>query len=186
MHIKPDNYDALKNAHEWLMHQQLGKDPQGRYYASYLLAEFRDEKSLNKFIKFSNSHATIGDLNISLTDKLSKVYNKVVERLSKVGNREELYTKYGFDTKFASHAIRLLLEGKEYLETGGIEFPLKDAPLLLDIRNGKYSRDKIIQLSNELTKELDSIVIDCKLPSSPRQNEINNFLMETVQEFWNR
>ena len=184
MHIKPDNYDALKKANDWLMHQQLGKDSGGRYYASYLLAEFRDNKTLNPFIKFYDSHATIGDLNISLTDKLSKVYNKVVDRLSKVGNREELYTKYGFDTKFGGHAIRLLLEGKEYLETGTLEFPLKESSLLLDIRNGKYPKEQIISMSNDLTKELDSLIENCKLPAHPRTKDINNFLISTVEQFW--
>ena len=36
-----------------------------------------------------------------------------------------------------SHAIRVLLEIKELLDTGNIQFPLKDKDFLLDIKLGK-------------------------------------------------
>lgn len=118
-HIKVENYDALKKAYGWLYDKMFNKEEAGR-----LLAEFRNDNI--KGIIFHQHHANIGDLNISLTDKLTKVYNKVEQRIGKVGNREELYTKYSADVKFLMHACRLLIEGKELLSTGNLVFPLKE------------------------------------------------------------
>ena len=83
-------------------------------------------------ISFHSDFASIGGLNFNLNVKISDVYNSVCERLKKASHRSEGWTKYGLDLKFCSHCIRLMLEGKELLETGKIEFPLKDRELLLD------------------------------------------------------
>ena len=175
-HIKVDNYDSLHFANEWLFNQQFEN-------AGRLLAEFRNANI--KGIKFYEHHATIGDLNISLTDKLSKVYNKVTERISKVGNRKELYTKYGYDPKFLSHCVRLLLEGKELLETGNLIFPLTDRKFLLEIRNGKHKPDDIIAYAESLISQLDTGYYKTELPSKPRFDVINKLLISMIEECWN-
>ena len=188
MIIKTDNYTGLKAFDEWL--ENFTYDPrlcclsEHYYKTNQLLAELRNEGSLKGIVKFHEHHALVGDINISLTDKLSKVRNKITERLSKVGNREELYTKYGYDTKFGMHLVRLMLEGKELLETGKLEYPLKDRDMLMDIRNGKWKREDIIAYSEQLEAELDNIKTD--LPSKPRYEEIEKLLISMVEEFWER
>lgn len=102
MMIKTDNYTGLNAFYAWLIGYTLNPREQemetGKYFTNQLLAELRGKNLPG--IKFHEHHAQVGDMNISLTDKLSKVIAKVRERLSKVGNREELYTKYGYDVKF--------------------------------------------------------------------------------------
>jgi predicted nucleotidyltransferase len=172
MTIKTGNYTDLVQAHDWLSELMYSREKAGS-----LLAEYRTSGSPG--FQFYQSHATVGDINISLTDKMSKVYNKVVDRLSKVGNREELYTKYGYDVKFGMHCARILLEGIELMKTGTIEFPLKEAPLLKDIRAGKYRQEEIVQMCEEFTKELDTM--ETVLPSRPRYAEIETLLMNILQ-----
>lgn len=41
-------------------------------------------------------------------------------------NRPELVEKYGFDTKFAMHAIRLGFQGVELAETGRLSLPMRE------------------------------------------------------------
>jgi uncharacterized protein len=188
MTIKTDNYTNLHLFSAWL--DENMRNPREEtcstpddIFANQLLAELRTKNVAG--VKFHEHHALVGDINISLTDKLSKVNAKVKERLSKVGNREELYTKYGYDTKFGMHLVRLMLEGRELLSTGNLEYPLKDREMLLDIRNGGWAREDIISYSEELEKEIESLEPTSILPSRPRYDEIEKLLIRMVKAFWN-
>ncbi|MDB4311979.1 nucleotidyltransferase domain-containing protein [bacterium] len=61
--------------------------------------------------------------------------------------RSELEEKYGYDTKHASHLIRLLRMGEEVLTTGKVNVERADAQELLDIRHGKYTYDEILAMA---------------------------------------
>jgi len=61
-------------------------------------------------------------------------------------DRASLEAKFGYDTKHAMHLVRLISEGNELLTTGNITFPRPDAEELLDIRNGKYSYDALMNI----------------------------------------
>ncbi|NCQ52087.1 hypothetical protein GW796_09370 [archaeon] len=177
MHIKADNYTILKNSQEWLA-TLLEKNNK-----KCLLAEFKND-NFPEGIKFFEQHAKIGDLNISLKEYIYKVKDKIDERMAKVGNRKELITKYGFDSKFGMHCCRLMLEGLELIKTGNLIFPLKEKALLLDIRNGKYSKEEVLAIADELKLELDSIEKSVFLPKVPNFDNINNYLINTVQTAW--
>ena len=187
MLIKTDNYTNLNLFNNWIEENIVESNQPslfkpGKFLSSNLLAEFRDRKVPG--IKFFEHHAAVGDLNISLTDKISKVRNKVRLRLSKVGNREELYTKYGYDVKFGMHLVRLMLEGKELLETGKLVYPLKERDMLLDIRQGKWRREDIITYSEQLEAEIETLSTTCDLPSSPQYDKIEKLLIDMVEEYW--
>ena len=59
--------------------------------------------------------------------------------------RAALEEKYGYDCKFAMHCYRLITEGEEFLKTGFITFPRPDAELLLDIRNGCWKFEELLE-----------------------------------------
>jgi uncharacterized protein len=185
MVIKVDNYSSLTTFNDWL--NEYTYDPrlyvlsEKFYKTNQLLAELREVKSLKGIVTFNEHNALIGDINISLTDELSKVHSKIKDRLAKVGHREELYTKYGYDTKFGMHLVRLMLEGRELLETGRISFPLKEKNFLLDIRQGKFTKEEIIKYSEELEKEVELLKETTKLPSRPRYKEIEELLISLVK-----
>lgn len=186
MLIKTDNYTNLNAFNAWLEENVIESNStesrEGKFLSSNLLAEFRDRCVPG--IKFFEHHAAVGDMNISLTDKLTKVRNKVKLRLSKVGNREELYTKYGYDTKFGMHLVRLMLEGKELLVTGKLEYPLKEREMLLDIRSGKWKREHIIEYSEQLEAEIENLSVITELPSKPQYDKIEKLLIELIEESW--
>ena len=57
--------------------------------------------------------------------------------------RAKLEEKFGYDTKHASHLIRLISEGEELLLNETITFPRPDAEYLLKIRAGELSYEQL-------------------------------------------
>ena len=80
----------------------------------------------------------------------------------------------GNDWKALSHAIRILLEIEELLETGNITFPCEKKDFLLDIKLGKISREEIdFFFNNSLYGILERV----------QSNELN---WKYDEEFWNK
>jgi len=129
---------------------------------------------------------SIGDINFSPSLPIKKVIKSLEERISKVGNRRGLLNRYGFDVKFASHLIRLMLEGIELLKTGKLEFPLKERQLLLDIREGKWTVEQVLEFSEQLEREMESLTISSTLPAKPRTEEIEKFTIGILYDYIRR
>lgn len=171
MVIKEKHFSELSAALDYFEEQE----------SHAIIVEFR-EKEL-PFLSESINYFVIGDLNFQKHARIKKVLEILRERMSKISNRYELVTKYGYDTKFGSHLIRLLLEGKELLDTGEIKFPLAYAPLLLEIKSGKYSTEEILKLAEDLETQMRSSRESSKLPSHSNFNEINNLVKCITKKF---
>ena len=172
MIIRTDNYHELQNALDYLKNYSGQKE---------LLIELKNK--FLPFMRFSQDYCSIGDLNLQKSIYVKKAVGMIEERLSKVGNRKELITQYGFDTKFASHLIRLLLEGKELLTKGSLQFPLADRETLLAIKQGQWSIKDILDYADQLETEIDNLAKHSPLPSRPRLAEIEKFTIEILSDY---
>ena len=106
--------------------------------------------------------------------ELNKFIKRIEEKINKeYTSQRTIDAKDGNDWKALSHAIRVLLEVKELLDTGNIQFPLKDKDFLLDIKLGKVERKDIDEFFN---KELFEIL------ERVQKNELN---WKYDEEFWN-
>lgn len=83
--------------------------------------------------------------------------------------RKALEAQYGFDTKHASHLIRLARTGVELLETGTINVKRDDAEELLSIRRGARSFDELKEESEQLFSRMNVLYSEnpCNLPKKP-------------------
>jgi len=171
MIIRTDKFYELKNALDWMM--EFNKPE------TYMV-ELKDKQL--PFMVFKAKHVTIGDLDFELTRQLRWVAKKIEERLDKVGNRKELYLSKGYDTKFASHFVRLLMEGMELLETGDLKFPLRDRELILEIKEGKWKLNEVLKLGEELEKWVEKITVKSPLPGKPRFEEVNRLVVSMLRK----
>jgi len=190
MVIKTDNYYNLKKGLQSLYDYievdtiENMTDLEAIHKTKQFMIEIEGwlSKTNSPFI-FNKTYIQIGDLNIEKSSKVKQVIKIIERRLNNVGNREELYLKHGFDSKYGMHLVRLMMEGKELLETGKIEFPLKERNLLLDIRHGKYTKEDIIEMSEDFENDIEKITIISDLPSKPQYNKIQYFCIKALKEY---
>lgn len=110
------------------------------------------------------------------------------ERKSGIPKRPELIEKYGFDTKYAMHAVRLGFQGIEFLKHGTITLPMAfdSGSICRDIRHGKYKLEEVLEAVDELELELKKLRDDPDIPDEPNYDSINQFLVEAHYWWWNQ
>lgn len=101
----------------------------------------------------------------------------------RIGKRAEIINKYGYDTKDASHIIRLLFELKEILFRGELTLG-KDSAIVNEIKNGIWSKQEVVDF---FEKEMDKIESDmnkvgCVVPYSPDETVIRELLIDCLEE----
>ena len=101
-------------------------------------------------------------------------------------NRPELIEKYGLDTKFAYHAIRLGLQGVELLSTGGITLPIPepDRTWLRELRHGQHVNEVLDRIAGHRA-DLEVLLTKSDLPERPDYKRINDWLVSMYQTWWN-
>ena len=97
-------------------------------------------------------------------------------------NRPELVAAYGYDTKYAMHALRLGLQGIELLTTGRITLPVPPPhrDTLRAVRRGELRLDLVTGAEARLTELRDSSA----LPEQPDRPWVDAWLHRSYLNFW--
>ena len=99
--------------------------------------------------------------------------------------RKRLVEKYGFDTKNASHAIRLLRMGVEFLGTGELKvYRDTDAEELLDIKTGKWSFEKVNLEAEKLFRAAELAKEKSKLAENLNFEKINKLTVDICKSYY--
>lgn len=102
----------------------------------------------------------------------------------KRGQRPEIEEKYGYDVKAAMHVLRLLFECKELLTEGKITMPRPERDLLIRVRTGKYSMDKVIAMAQKLFTECDEAAKTSCLPEKVDRVAVSSLLTDSYRKAW--
>ena len=110
--------------------------------------------------------------------------------------RRELEVKSGYDTKHASHLMRLMRMGYEIMSIGKVIVYRPDAEELLSIKNGGWSYERVMEEADRMQKQLDelykSMETDRKagnpvvLPKEVNFAELNKFYHQLSEEYLSR
>ena len=91
--------------------------------------------------------------------------------------RSELVEKYGYDTKFFMHTVRLLQMATEILLTGTMETKRANAEFLVSLRNGSYTLKEALAYIADLENGLQIAYKKSNLPENPDFDLINKWLV---------
>jgi len=97
--------------------------------------------------------------------------------------RKMLVNKFGLDTKNAAHCIRLLKMGMEFLTTGELNVARSDAPMLLEIKTGKWTLEQVKTEAKRLFNLADEAYIRSTLPNEPDIKGIEKIVMDILWDY---
>jgi predicted nucleotidyltransferase len=100
--------------------------------------------------------------------------------------RPHLMEKYGFDTKYAGHMIRLGMQGIELMTTGAIKLPMAEheAATVRDIRNGKWGMQSVLDFAQDLELKLKDAIDNTSLREHPDKEAVNDWLIDEYEHEW--
>jgi hypothetical protein len=100
--------------------------------------------------------------------------------------RPELIEKYGFDTKFAAHMVRLGYQGVELLETGRITLPMPEPQraVVREIRLGRVPMEDALKAAEDLEAHLRVLTETAPLREEPDRDAANAWLVGAYHRAW--
>jgi predicted nucleotidyltransferase len=101
-------------------------------------------------------------------------------------NRPELVAKYGYDTKFAMHALRLGYEGIELMTESTLTLPVPEPRLttLRAVRTGQVTEGDALSLIEDAESRLRGLVDACTREADDAA--INAFMVKAHHAHWRK
>ena len=96
--------------------------------------------------------------------------------------RKALIERFDYDPKNAGHLIRLLRMGIEFLTDGELHVVRQDATELIEIKNGEWSKERVLKEAERLFVLAQEAYIKSPLPLKPDRKKAERLLVEILQE----
>lgn len=142
----------------------------------YRVADFVDALPINDYCTIETDPKTgatfynVMGVKHQLTIKMSELKLKISREWEKYGERaRQAELNNGIDWKAMHHAIRGGLQLQEIYDTGDLQYPLKDAELLLKIKKGELSFKEVSTILEDLISDVDVLASQASkngMPSS--------------------
>jgi predicted nucleotidyltransferase len=98
----------------------------------------------------------------------------------------ELSTEYGYDTKYAMHALRIAHQGRQLLTTGQILLPVDEPERsrLMEVRRGEIPLADVLARLHEQSAALERDILDSQIPDEPDRDRVDRFLVDAYRRSW--
>lgn len=108
------------------------------------------------------------------------------ERGQKKVNRPELEAKYGFDTKYAMHILRLGFQGRELLSTGIITLPMEESVRLYlrGVREGSVPLQEVLTTAGDLERDVKDLLDTSPLDAHPNYELVEDWMVTRYWHWW--
>lgn len=155
----------------------LWVDPKYILYENEIGKELRENRDL--FVSNGAYHSFKGYAYSQLHKMTHQAYEGYMGE-----KRKALVDKFGYDTKNASHLIRLLKMVLEFLVEGRLYVErTKDAQYLLAIKRGEYELEYIKMEAEKLFTLVDTAYVNSKLPAKPDIKKIEALMMKLISDY---
>lgn len=104
----------------------------------------------------------------------------------KKGQRPEYIGRFGYDTKAAMHGLRLLYECIELMQSGTITLPRPERDLLIAVRSGSWTFEKVLTHAQRLFKDVEDSVKNSRLPETVNPPAISRLIAQAHLGFWGK
>jgi uncharacterized protein len=150
-------------------------------------SELEDKKWLSaaRTIGLDENFIRLMDLERQYTARLREWQQYRAWKVTRNIGRSALEAEHGYDTKHASHLVRLTRMCRELLETGKVNVRRPDAEELLFIRNGGWTYEGLIEYSNREDAAMDELVKTSKLPHAPDRERLDELCLEIIKRMAN-
>jgi uncharacterized protein len=101
------------------------------------------------------------------------------------GKRAGLVAEHGFDTKFAYHVVRLILEVEQIMVEGDIDLQ-RNHEQLKAIRRGDWTEEYLRNWFSAKQAELEKVYSESKLPATPDEDRIRSLLLNCLEDHYGR
>lgn len=113
-------------------------------------------------------------------------YRRMIDKKSWFGymgaKRKTLYETIGYDAKYASHAIRLMRMGQEFLRDGMPQvFREHDRGELLEIKEGKWKIQRVQELYSAEMLNLEKEFRCSKVNNKDTKHDVNKLMYEVME-----
>jgi predicted nucleotidyltransferase len=98
--------------------------------------------------------------------------------------RKRLVRKHGYDPKQASHMIRLLRMGIEFLVDGELNVHRHDNQELVNIKEGQWEFDEVLDEGDRLFDKLEDAYINSDLPTNPDRERAERVVMQIISSYY--
>jgi predicted nucleotidyltransferase len=132
-------------------------------------ADFLARKSAEQFVRFAEN-------------QFARITGE--KGSGKKGQRPEYIGKFGYDTKAAMHGLRLLYECIELMLHGQVTLPRPEKDLLIEVRSGEWSLEKVLNHVTEMRRKAELAVAESPLPEKVDREVISKVVAEVQLEFW--
>lgn len=143
----------------------------------YIDKSDKDNYDKEIFMDLNLKHYPFRDFKYIYNDmnQIVRTYDKI-ENIK--NNKDDIHLY-----KHCMHLIRLLISGTMILEGKGIvTYMYEHIPLLLDIRNGKYTFEEIFIMAEEYMKKFEYAAKNNLLPQMPDEDSINQLTIEIAKK----
>jgi len=100
------------------------------------------------------------------------------------GKRKELVERHSYDTKFASHVVRLLNECEQILAEGDLDLQ-RSKEQLKSIRRGEWTQKQVKDYFERNEPRLEKLYNESKIPYSPDESQIKKLLLQCLEYHYN-
>ncbi|MBV9574388.1 MAG: nucleotidyltransferase domain-containing protein, partial [Acidobacteriales bacterium] len=128
------------------------------------------------FLAKAHLHAFAGFAN----DQLKKLLGQRNQKVT----RMDLVERFGYDTKFAMHALRLALECEELVQTAALSFPNPHKDTLIAVRNGEWKQEDVVQTAQRVLRECEQSIAQSPLPDEVDRDAVAELLARAHREHW--
>jgi predicted nucleotidyltransferase len=116
-----------------------------------------------------------------------KNYHDWLKNRNEARYRSQEAGEIDYDAKNVMHCMRLLWSGENILLHGEpiVRFEGEKLKVLMDIRNGKYKYDDVIELCDNKMEDLKRVKEESTLPEESNKGKIDELYESIIEEFWN-